>query len=418
MEKKNNIEILSIKKQYEKMDEWLQCRLTDILPELMAKNNIDMWVILAREYNEDPIFKTLVPALEITSSRLSCLVFYIDGNKDFQRVSLCRPNPAIEKYYKSGWDGKSETQWDCLKRFVSEKKPNKIGVNVSENFALADGLSKSLHEEFMKTIGEENSKLVMSAEKLCVEWLEKRCWGELQDYEKIYKVAEKVIGEAFSKNVIKVGVTSTEDVEWWIMEKINGLGLKCWFAPTIDLQRMGEQNKRIGNELILQGDIVHCDVGLEYMGLCTDTQRLAYVLKDGESKAPEGLRKSMKNCNEFQDIVAGHFIEGRTGNEILALSLKEANDVGISAMCYTHPIGFYGHGAGPIIGLWDNQIFVPGKGDYQLNDDSCYALELNASTAVAEWEHQEVTIYLEETVAFTRGEVRYMGQRQVDFILI
>jgi len=410
--------ILTIKEQYNIIDELLEERLENILPEIMKREAIDMWVVMAREYNEDPIFLTLIPSLQRTASRLSCLVFSIDKSNKLECLSLSRPSASLNHIYKQVWDNKSETQWECLKRIVDEKNPKKIGINTSSSFALADGITKGLYDELLSAIGSEYSERIVSAEKLCIGWLERRSQSELNMYPNIYDVAIKIIEEAFSRKVIKIGQTTTKDVEWWIMEKINSLGLKAWFSPTIDLQRKGVKENRVFDAIIMPGDILHCDVGIEYLGLCTDTQRLAYVLENGESDVPLGIKAALKNCNEFQDVVKDNFIEGRTGNEILTQSLSEATKKSIKAMLYTHPIGYHGHGVGPTIGLWDNQGQVPIWGDYPLYYDTCYALELNTASIVPEWNNQEVFIYLEETIAFTRLGVNYLKDRQTEFIII
>jgi len=415
---KSDYRLLSLKEQYERIDNRLNYRLKVILPELMKKNKIDMWVILAREYNEDPVYLSLVPKLERTAARLSCLVFSLVEGEEIRCFSLCRPNFALEKYYERAWKGGTENQWEALKRIIRERNPEKIGVNISEGFAMADGLSKNLYDQLVTTLGADIAVKLTSATDLTVGWLESRSPMEIEEYPEIYKVAEKIIQEAFSGEVIKPGVTNTSEVEWWIMERINDLGLNAWFTPTIDLQREGEKNPRIENATIFPGDILHCDVGIEYMGLCTDTQRLAYVKKPNENGAPIGLIKALENCNHFQDIVAECFIEGNSGNEILENALEKAKTEGLYATLYTHPIGIHGHGAGPIIGLWDNQIFVPLKGEQRLRHNTCYALELNTSSFVEEWGHQGVTIYLEETISFVNGKVEYIGDRQKSFILI
>lgn len=384
----------------------------------MKRENIDMWIVLAREYNEDPVFRTLTPALIRTASRLSCLIFSLNNNNELEALSISRPNPIFEKIYKSVWNPDKETQWECLRRIVSELNPKKIGINISDSFALADGLTKSLYDKLLKSLNDEYSSQIVSAEKLCIGWLEKRSLSEIQAYNNIYRIACSIIEEAFSNEVIKIDETTTEDVQRWIMEKINDLGLKAWFTPTIDLQRKGTKNSRISNTVIRSGDILHCDVGIEYLGLCTDTQRLAYVLKPEEKHLPTGLKDAIGNCNEFQDIVTENFLAGRTGNEILVSSLKEAKTQSIKAVLYTHPIGFNGHGAGPTIGLWDNQNEIPIKGEYPLYNDTCYALELNTAINVPEWDNQEVFIFLEETVCFRSEGVKYINGRQTEFIII
>ncbi|WP_026476404.1 M24 family metallopeptidase [Alkaliphilus transvaalensis] len=415
---KESMKILPLKEQYIIMETWLKERLDNLLPSLMKREGIDMWIILAREYNEDPIFLSLIPPLQRTASRLSCLMFYLDSKGELECLNLGRPSPYLLKFYCQKWDSKQENQWDCIKRLVEEKNPNKIAINVSQNFALADGLTKGLFDELVKVLGEKNTSKLVSAEKLCIGWLETRTESEIEMYRQIYHVAIRIIEEAFSNKVIEVGRTTTREVEWWMMERINDLGLKSWFTPTVDLQRRGENDSRLSNQVILEGDLLHCDVGLEYLGLSTDTQRLAYVLKADEKDVPQGLQKALTNCNQFQDIVASNFTVGKTGNQILLESLQEAQEKNIKAMLYTHPIGTHGHGIGPTIGLWDQQHEVPIWGDYPLYHNTCYALELNTAVNVPEWGYQEVYVYLEETVAFTEEGIIYLSEGRDQIIEI
>lgn len=410
--------VLPLKEQYEIMDCFLKHRLEDILPMLMKQEGIDMWIVAAREYNEDPVFLTMIPPLERTASRFSYLVFCLGRDGEAECLSVCRPSRVLESFYKRVWDKTVETQLQCISRLVKEKNPRSIAVNTSSSFALADGLSKTIYEDIYQALDEEFRCRLLSAEKLCVGWLETRSRVELDRYPSVYAVALDVIAEAFSNRVITAGVTTTGHVEWWIMQRINDLGLQAWFTPTVDLQREGVQDSRVFDVVIMPGDILHCDVGLRYLGLCTDTQRVAYVLKPGEADVPLGLKAALRTCNEFQDIAADNFRAGRSGNEILAAALEEAQKRSIKAMLYSHPIGCHGHGAGPLIGLWENQQSVPVRGDYTLKENTCYALELNTASRIPEWSNQEVTVFLEETVAYTDGCCRYLKDRQTEFITI
>lgn len=413
----NRLKIMSIKEQFNKTDGWLKERLDTLLPQIMKRENIDMWIILAREYNEDPVFLTLIPALQRTASRLSCLVFWLGGEGDVECLNLGRPNPLLNTLYKQAWNPKHETQWQCIRRIADERRPKTIAINVSQTFALADGLTKSLHDELLYALGEEHKDALVNGENLCVGWLETRTQSELDAYPEIYDIAIEIIEEGFSKHVITPGKTTTTDVEWWMMDRINNLGLRPWFSPTVDLQRKGGEG-RITGDVILPGDMLHCDIGIEYLGLCTDTQRLAYVLRDGEKDEPQGIRDALSTCNQFQDIVAKNFLAGRSGNEILLKSLTEAKEKEIKAMLYTHPIGYHGHAAGPTIGMWDNQNPIPLRGDYPLYLNTCHALELNTASQVPEWDNQEIYIYLEETISFTQSGVEYLRPRQKEFIII
>ncbi|MDP3388181.1 MAG: M24 family metallopeptidase [Eubacteriales bacterium] len=411
--------ILPLSKQADMKNDWLQHRLKHILPELMQKTEIDMWIILGREYNEDPVMESLFPAPAMNASRLTGILFILKDDKEVDCLSLFPSiSSAFTPYYQPMWDKANETQWECINRIIKERNPKRIGINTSKNIALADGLTQYLHEELFNSIEDDIKEKIVSAQDLAIGWLEKRSQKELEIYPEINHIIHSIIEEAFSGKIVKPGITTTTDVEWWMMEKVKSLGLRPWFPFDVDLQRQGEPNNRLNKAVIEPGDLLRCDVGLDYLGLKTDTQRMAYVLKPGEDKIPEGIQEAMKTGNRFQDIVCENFREGRSGNEIFTASIEQAKSENIDARLYTHPIGFHGHGAGTIIGMWDQQDILPERGHYKLYADTCYALELNISRKVPEWDQQDVYMFLEQTVAFTQGRVDFLDGRQTEIIVI
>ena len=406
--------ILSMRERNAVVNNWLKIRLETVLPELMRREKFDMWVVICREYNEDPVFYSLVPYNSFAARRLTMLVFYDRGEKGVERLAVSRY--GIGDFYEGVWQPEKIEQWECLAKVIKERNPKRIGINESDTFAFGDGLSSSLKKKLLRILGPEYSSRLHSAEELAVGWLERRIPEELEVYPHIVAIAHQIITEAFSREVITPGVTTTQDVSWWIRERFRELRLGNWFHPSVSIQR-SKKSKNNG-DIILRGDLLHCDIGITYLRLNTDTQEHAYVLREGESDAPRGLKEALKLGNRLQDILIGEFKEGRTGNEILAAALKKAKEAGLKASIYSHPLGFHGHAAGPTIGLWDNQVNVPGKGDYRLYYDTCYAIELNIRTNLAEWGGQEVRIALEQDGAFTRKGVYFIDGRQTKLHII
>ena len=243
-------------------------------------------------------------------------------------------------------------------------------------------------------------------------------------YPTIVRIAHEIIAEGFSEGVVQPGITTTEDVQWWYRERIRDRNLTAWFHPSVSVQRPdaderdGDFSARPEGDVIRPGDLLHVDFGITYLGLNTDTQQHAYVLRAGETAAPEGLREALAVGNRLQDVLTEQFEAERTGNEILAAALAQAEEEGIDATIYTHPIGFHGHGAGPTIGLWDQQGGVPGKGDYPLYPNTAYSIELNAAVPIPEWDGQTVRVMLEEDAFFDGEAVRYIDGRQTELLLI
>lgn len=399
----------TLREQYALQADILKQRLTDLMPALMAECGVQMWVVLSREYNEDPLFPTLVPPLVKNAGRISCLVFCLDENGRYEALNVSRPNERLEGFYTQAMHPADDV-FQALNRLIARRQPAKVHVDISDTCPMADGLSKNLYDRLVTATN--GGVPLVSAEQIAIRWIETRTSRELELYPAIYKPMMDIVDQVFSADFITPGVTTTADVEWAIAQRVNDLGLPCWFSPDVDLQRRGGSDFRMFNEVIREGDIVHCDVGLTCLGLRTDTQRNVYIGIRGEKRIPEGILSAFRTGNRFQDIVRGHFVAGRTGNEILRLSLEQARAEGIRAMSYCHPIGVFGHSAGPCVGLFDNQRFVPGHGECVMHDDTCYALELNITQPVEEWDGQDVCMMLEETIAFTGGKTRFLDDKR------
>lgn len=407
--------ILPLREQARVRDQWLSDRLNTVLPRVMKRENFDMWIVICREYNEDPVFQSLVPSTMLSARRLSILVFHLRDDDTVESITISRYGLGLDGAYTPAWEPEKEEQWDALRRIVSERDPKTIGINVSETFAFGDGLSHSLYENLSNALGAYMDR-TQRAERLAIGWLETRTPAEISAYPGIVEIAHGLIAEAFSNRVVHPGVTTTEDVVWWFRQRITDIGLTAWFHPSVSVQRRGEAVSK--HMVIRPGDLLHCDVGLNYLGLATDTQQNAYVLRMGETEAPQGLQRALEVGNRLQDILAHEFAAGRSGNAILRQALEQAGRESIKACIYTHPLGYHGHGAGPTIGLWDMQQGVPGRGDYELFEDTCHSMELNVKCTVPEWDGQEVTMALEQDVMFTRGSVHFLGGRQTKLHLI
>ena len=413
-------EILSLRNQAQITNGWLKKRFETVLPEIMDREGFDMWIVTGREYNEGPVILSLLPQPSMAARRRTILVFYKrpgvdDPAKAVERLSISRY--PLGEFYEAAWKEDDAHEWDALNRVVEERDPRCIGINTGDTFAFGDGLSHSEYLRLMKTLGDKYAKRARSAEKLAVGYLERRLPEEIHAYEGIVAVCHRIIDEAFSGKVVHPGVTATSDVAWWIRQTIHDLGLRAWFQPTVGFQRCGV-NSVSSSGVILPGDLLHCDVGFHYLGLACDIQRNAYVTRLGESDAPKGLAAALVNGNRMQDIVMSSMKRGRTGNEILRLSLEEARKQDIDGTVYCHPIGYHGHAAGPTIGLWDQQGGVPGRGDYELFDDTCHALELNTMQGVPEWGGQRVRMALEEDMVYTGGQVYVFDGRQERLLVV
>ena len=417
-------EILSVREQARVIDEILAERLDTLLPALMQKNGIDMWIVVSREYNEDPVLRTMLPATWLNARRRTILVFTRDSAGKFDKLAVARYN--VGDRITAAWDmQRFPQQWDALADIVTTHNPNKIAIDTSADFAHADGLVKTDYDELIRALPEGFRSRVVSAQDLAVGWLETRTPREMQIYPQLVRMTHSIIAEAFSEAVITPGITTSDDVVWWLRQRVSDLGLDTWFHPSVSIQRNdGESFDHLKSfidhppgEIIREGDLLHVDFGITYLRLNTDVQEHAYVLRPGETEVPAGIAKAMLKANRLQDILTSQFVNGKTGNRILADALAQAKKEGIKATIYTHPLGNHGHAAGPTIGMWDQQDGVPGSGDFPMHANTVYSIELNAASDIPEWK-KEIRIMLEQDGGFDGKVFRYLDGRQTAIHLI
>jgi hypothetical protein len=421
---------------------WLEKRLRTVLPGLMRKHGIDMWVIPMREYNEDPTFTSLVSPTTFAARRRTIYVFFdrcaasarvdpgdgscveriaLGGTSQgglYEAVRSTRAvTAAVGGRQAELW---GDAQWQVLRDVVEQRKPSVIGINVSRTFAFNDGLTAGELEGMSEALGSSWTSKFRRAEALPLEFIAARTPEEEVFYRRLQGLVWQLIGRMYSTEVIKPGVTRTSDLVWWWRQQVNDLGLGTWFQPSVDVQRRGVTAAQLGDDPIIQkGDVLHCDVGITALRLNTDTQHMAYVPLDGETDAPAGLKVAMKNANRLQDILFEETRVGRTGNEILAAVLGKMKAERLDGTMYSHPIGMHGHGAGPLIGLWDYQEGVPGRGDAKVIPGMWYSAELQVTTPVPEWNNQQVRVAQEEDfIIDAEGKLRWAIRRQAAFHLV
>ncbi|WP_299222408.1 M24 family metallopeptidase [uncultured Aquimarina sp.] len=421
----SNAQILPERDRADIIDQILSDRFNNLLPQLMDRTDFDMWILISREYNEDPVLRTMLPAKWLNARRRTILVFYRDKEKNtIEHLAVARYN--VGKNIDSAWDKeKQPDQWKALMDIITKRDPKKIAVNYSKHFGIVDGIVKTDYEEFMKELPENYQSRVTSAEKLAIGWIETRTEQEMELYKELVKTTHDIIAEAFSTKVIKPGTTTTDDVVWWLRQKVTDMGLKTWFHPTVDIQRAGEKleshitsfSNRPDKKIIRKGDLIHCDFGITYLRLNTDCQQHAYILNNEEMVPPEFLTKAFSDGNRVQDIFTANFETGKTGNQILLKSLEEGRAEGLKPSIYTHPLGLYGHSSGTTIGMWDSQGGVPVNGDYPLYENTVYAIELNTTVTIPEW-NKDIRIMLEEAGFWGSKGFRYVNERQTELITI
>ncbi len=418
-----------LREQAEIQQQWLKLRLKRVLPKLMRKHGVQMWLVICREYNEDPVFFSLVSPTVFAARRRTIYVFFDRGEeRGVERLALGGgSNGGLYTVYRDpeaeGREIYGEGQWLLLRRLIEERKPATIAINVSHTHAFADGLSSGEREKLESTLGPEYLKRIVRAENLALEYIELRLPEQLSIYRQIMETVHSLISRAFSNEVITPGKTTDQDVVWWLRQQVNNLGLGTWFQPSVRVQKPGKSGVNLLAEdapvIIERGDVLHVDFGITAMRLNTDTQHMGYVLREGERDVPAGIKQALKNANRLQDILMERMQPGRSGNEVLADALAQMKAEKINGSIYTHPIGDHGHGAGPLIGLWDRQQGVPGRGDVLILPGTWFSIELQATTPIPEWGGKELWVGQEEDAAIDdAGHISWVLKRQTEYHLV
>lgn len=409
--------ILTAKERTATVNRILAERLDMIIPTIMREEGIDLWLLVAREYFEEPVVASMLDAENMHARRRTILIFHDPGEgKPIERLTVSRY--GLGGLFVPAWDPDQQPdQWQAVAEIIAARDPAKIAINTSDLHQFADGMTLSQHGKFVDALPAALRQRIVSGEGLAIRWLETRTPSEMNLYPSIVRTAHALIGEAFSRGVITPGVTTTQQVQYWYRDRLLQLGLEPWFHPSVAIQRQGAKGMLEGAEVIQPGDLLWTDFGISHLRLNTDTQHLAYVLKQGETRAPAGIRQGLANSNRVQDMLTRHFAVGRSGNEVLKLARTEAVAAGLEPSIYTHPIGLHGHGAGPSIGFWDKQAADP-RGERPISANTAWSIELTSYTAVPEWDGQRVDFRTEENAFFDGTSVRYIDGRQTEITLI
>ncbi|HEX2191094.1 MAG TPA: M24 family metallopeptidase [Longimicrobiaceae bacterium] len=424
----------TLREQADQRQEWLRLRLERVLPRVMREQGVQMWIVPMREYNEDPVFRALVSPTTMAARRRTIYAFCDRGpERGVERVAIGGTaqgglyrvvrEPDAPRAAAAGRTREAEPygpeQWKLLPPVVAACDPDSIAVNVSHAHAFSDGLTAGEWEQLSAALPPRYRGRVVRRERLALDYLAERLPEMLPAYVRMQELAHAIIAEAFSERVVKPGATRASDVAWWMRQRVNDLGLGSWFQPSVSVQRRGVEMGDSADPVILRGDVLHTDFGLVALGLHTDTQHMGYVLRAGETDAPAGLHAALRRAHRLQDLLLEEMVPGRSGNEVLRRTRERMRAEGIDGTVYTHPIGDHGHGAGPVIGLWDRQEGVAGWGDPPLRPETWYSIELQATTPVPEWGGQPVRMALEEEARIgPDGERGWVLARQERFHLV
>ena len=419
-------------------EQWLEKRHPMILP-LMRARSIDMWIIVNEEFHDDPLTQYIAPPRPYAGNR-DIFVFIDTGDKGLRKIALTGyAEESLKRFFETADDPRPADQ--ALAELYQQYHPAKIALSYGARRGVERSITKDTYDFLAEKMGPDASQHFVPAADLIEDYLDTRIPEEFATYTAMVQLTDNLTRRALSNEVIRPGTTTIGDVRRWLYDQLWQNRVGTWFQPDLRLQRKAKPNDTsrgflaVASEswVIQPGDVLHLDFGISYMGLNTDWQKMAYVLRPGEKDAPAGLKHAMKNSNDLQDALTQRAARpGRTGGEVYNLAMEEMKQKGITAQIYSHPIGNQGHGLGPSIDFRSAQKSDPNKPAPStpprpdiaaaqaktLRNGSYLSVELNTQTPVPEWDNQIVYIMMEDDAHLTEEGYKFFIPRQENFYLV
>lgn len=412
-----------LSKQIEIREGWL-ARRQALLPEMMRRHGVAMWIVVSEEFHPDPLAELVAPPRPYVGRR-DFFVFVDTGAAGVERFAVASyPEESLARFFvvESGGKPAGEVLADLVGRF----DPATIALSIDGDRGVTHSLTRDAFAFLSEALGPKYAARFTSAADLIEEYCNTRLPEERPIYLRLVRLTEDLARRALSNEVIVPGVTTVGEVRRWLYDQLDDAGVTTWFQPDLRVQRRGEKGPMARGFLavapestvIRRGDLVHLDFGVTGMGLNTDWQRMAYVLRPGEKAPPEGLRHALANTNVLQDAVCRLSRPGMTGGEVYRRVMAEMDARGIVAQVYSHPLGNQGHGLGAGIDFRSAKAAVSTRPMPTLRLGSYLAVELNTRTAIPEWDGQDVFAMEEDPAELTAQGWRYFAPRQEALYLV
>jgi len=399
-------------RRWRKMNQIRNDKFDLILPEVMRENDIDMWIIMNREGNFDPLYPDMG---EGYVGKTGYYVFTDKGNGRIERAAL-----GISGYLLEEGDAYDHFGAEIeLKQYVTCRNPQRIGLNISQDIGGADGLSHSGYLELAEILGEEYEKRFVSAEKLASDFRSRRVASEIAVFAEACDIAYQITEKALSNEIITPGITTLEDVAWWMKEQLFERNLGSSFGmPSVYVTGAPGIIATSNDRIIQRGDIIMIDWGVGLMNMYTDMKRMAYVLQEGETTVPAGIQNAFEQAVKVREIIKQTIQPGVTAKEAETavyealikagfnkmkgfnqFSEKDKTDVIIGC----HSVGNWGHGIGPSIAF-----FNPKRLEFTIQPSNLLSIELFAYTKLPEWGGKKLRVPLEDDAIVTERGVEWL----------
>ncbi|MCI0572621.1 MAG: M24 family metallopeptidase [Myxococcaceae bacterium] len=400
---------------------WLLKRHAQLLP-MMRRHGVGMWVVVNEEFHDDPLTEFVAPPRPYAGGR-DIFVFLDAGEEGLKKVALVGyAEEQLARFFES--PAEPRPQKEGLAELYARYQPRTIALSIRGTRGVTRSLTHDTYAFLVDALGNEAESRFIPAAPLIEEYLDTRLPDEAAHYTTLVRLTDSVVREAFSPAVVKPGVTRVGDVRRWLFDRLWSLGVRTWFQPDLRVQRKGMGNGAsrgflaVAREdvVIQRGDLLHVDFGITYMGLNSDWQKMAYVLREGETDAPAGLKRALANTHALQDaLMLRASRPGRPSSEVYEATMAEMKQQGIEAQVYSHPLGNQGHALGAHI---DFRAAARKDAPRTLREGSYLAVELNTATAVPEWDGQKVYVMQEDPAHLTAEGWRFFVPRQEAYYLI
>jgi Xaa-Pro aminopeptidase len=406
-------------------ERWLTQRHAMLLP-MMRRHNIGMWIVVNEEFHDDPLSQYIAPPRPYTGNR-DVFVFIDGGDKGLKKYAITGyTEENLARFFDAPTD-EPRPAGPTLRMLYDTWQPKTIGLGIGGRRGQTRSLGYDAWKFLADAMGTEATTRFTSASDLIEEYLDTRLPDEMEHYRTAVAVTEGIVKHALSPAVITPGTTTVGDVRRHLYDALWAAGVRTWFQPDLRVQRAGGDIATsrgflaVATEgiVIEPGDLVHIDFGISYMGFDTDWQKMAYVLRPGETDAPQGLKLALQNTNTLQDaLMLRHSRPGLTGGAVFRATMAEMKEKGIEAMVYSHPIGTQGHGLGAGIDFRAANRSDTTALSSRLRLGSYISIELNTGTPVPEWGGKKVFVMMEDDAHLTPDGFRFFRPRQEQFYLI
>ena len=382
-----------------------------VLPKAMHDNDVDMWIVVMREGNLDPLWEALgrgyvggwaYYAFADEGDRVERATFGVGG----YMLEAC----GVYDLFGSGAD---------LAGWVATHDPDRIAVNMAESIGGADGLSHTSYLHLRELLGETYGGRLVSGERLVSDFRSTRTTSEIAAFAEAGEISREIAERAFSNEVITPGVTSLEDVAWWMMDQLLARGLGSSFdMPSVYITGPDGIEATSTERIIQRGDLLTLDWGVGFLDFWTDMKRIAWVLREGETEAPPGIQNAFDQGLRVRDIMERSIRAAPTAQMALDATWAAIEGAGFNRIGFNQPtedptvtdvvigphsVGNWGHGLGPSLAF-----FNPTRQTYELRPGTLISVELFAYTSVPEWGGAKARIALEDDGLVTENGVEWL----------